>query len=565
MKWLVLLLFTSTLLFSNITLNNSMQKIDSFHLAYFYDANATLNLNSVTKREFKTTKNQFTFGYQDGVTWFKFEIQNNTDTSNLLLYFSEPFYETFTLYEKKDQLWSTKESGLFVPLEKRDIHTPYPIFKLKIPPQTSKTYYLKAHNILPFFGEFKVCTTPYFLNHSLSHIYLYASYFGGIVVILLFNIFLFFILKDRIYAYYSAYVFFTAIFIYLMSGLDLYLGLAPLHYKLHAAIPLLIISLILFSDKFLDIKRYCGDLYRLLRIITVIFSLLALLIIYNIQPWYQVMHASAIITLFILLYVSFKIAIIGHPVAKYYLYIMMIYMIALVIFSLMVMGLIPNNSFTRYSFLFISFVEIASFSLILANKFNKTKNEIEKELEKKVHQRTLELEDAKTKLKEESIKDPLTNLYNRRHLSEIAQKYINLAKRYNHNLSTLMLDIDKFKKVNDTYGHKAGDMVILEIANQMQIHSRDSDSIFRYGGEEFLILMPKTSLQEAIELAERIRIAIEEVPIHVDKNLDATIRATVSIGVSSLDKESDSSIEEIIKRADVNLYKAKEQGRNRVI
>ena len=164
-------------------------------------------------------------------------------------------------------------------------------------------------------------------------------------------------------------------------------------------------------------------------------------------------------------------------------------------------------------------------------------------------------------LHEEANHDYLTNLLNRRSFAVLAKQSAAISKRYRSDLSVISFDIDLFKSINDQYGHDLGDKVIQSVANTIQNNCRDSDSVFRFGGEEFLILLPKTSVLEAIELAEKIRNCITTSPTYSDK---LVIEITASAGVAQWDSQ-ESNIESTLKRADDALYQAKAQGRNRVI
>ncbi len=158
--------------------------------------------------------------------------------------------------------------------------------------------------------------------------------------------------------------------------------------------------------------------------------------------------------------------------------------------------------------------------------------------------------------------DPLTKLYNRRHFSKISQHALALAKREQEALSVIMLDIDRFKRVNDTYGHQAGDEVIMHLAKTIMAHLRQSDFACRFGGEEFVVLLPNTSIDDARYTAEKLRKAVEE-NAAILSNGEA-VYYTVSLGVSTVDLKSESLIDSALKRADEALFLAKEHGRNLV-
>lgn len=163
-------------------------------------------------------------------------------------------------------------------------------------------------------------------------------------------------------------------------------------------------------------------------------------------------------------------------------------------------------------------------------------------------------------LKNQAIRDPLTSLYNRRYYEEEVNKKILEAKAKQQPFSVLMLDADLFKRVNDTFGHKIGDKVLIEIANVMEKALRENDIIARYGGEEFVVFLPNINADQGRGVAERLRESIGASVVYSDE--EQPVRFTVSIGVSSSDISD--NVDTLIKTADEALYKAKQNGRNRV-
>ncbi len=155
--------------------------------------------------------------------------------------------------------------------------------------------------------------------------------------------------------------------------------------------------------------------------------------------------------------------------------------------------------------------------------------------------------------------DALTNLNNRRQFEVRLKQEIATTKRQKNPLCAMMIDIDFFKKVNDTYGHASGDAVLRTVASIIKEHLRESDIPSRYGGEEFAVLLPYTHIEEAKIVGERLRKAVEETPIPIDKK---NINVTISMGLAEFNVKETG--EELFKRADSALYEAKEGGRNRV-
>lgn len=157
--------------------------------------------------------------------------------------------------------------------------------------------------------------------------------------------------------------------------------------------------------------------------------------------------------------------------------------------------------------------------------------------------------------------DHLTKLLNRKALSELKEMIFEESKHTNTPLSALMIDIDYFKQVNDQYGHSMGDKVLMAMSNIICKGIRETDYCFRYGGEEFLVVLPQTNLEQALLVAKKIHEHVKGATIEND---DVSINVTLSIGVSTKD-QGDDYLNEVIERADFAMYRAKNQGRDRIV
>lgn len=171
------------------------------------------------------------------------------------------------------------------------------------------------------------------------------------------------------------------------------------------------------------------------------------------------------------------------------------------------------------------------------------------------------LQASLVKISEMAIHDDLTGFYNRHHLMELVTTENNRSNRTGSIFSLAMLDLDKFKNVNDTYGHQAGDDILMTFSNIIRNVLRKTDFCGRYGGEEFLIVLTQTDLQDAKIFAERIRACVEK-SLYLDLGKSRKFGVTVSIGLAEHKKNED--IDKTISRADEAMYKAKKNGRNRV-
>jgi diguanylate cyclase (GGDEF)-like protein len=166
-----------------------------------------------------------------------------------------------------------------------------------------------------------------------------------------------------------------------------------------------------------------------------------------------------------------------------------------------------------------------------------------------------------SRLNRMAVTDPMTGLFNRRRFNRALQDEIDRAQRFAEPVTLLILDIDKFKNINDTYGHAAGDEVIRGIAKVLREVTRSIDVVSRIGGEEFSVILPKTALREGVQVAEKIRKETEKRRFDLGKT---TGNVTISLGVSVFPQDG-TEPEALISRADDNLYRAKEGGRNRCV
>lgn len=171
------------------------------------------------------------------------------------------------------------------------------------------------------------------------------------------------------------------------------------------------------------------------------------------------------------------------------------------------------------------------------------------------------LRESEARYRTLSVTDSLTELFNSRHFYEQLKMEIERADRYGHPLSLLLLDIDNFKRFNDTYGHLEGDEVLVRLGDVVRRSLRKTDSAYRFGGEEFTIILPETAGSAAVVLAERVREDFANEEFHpVDS--PETVRETISVGVAQYQPHE--GLRPFVKRADFNMYGAKEQGKNKV-
>jgi predicted signal transduction protein with EAL and GGDEF domain len=258
----------------------------------------------------------------------------------------------------------------------------------------------------------------------------------------------------------------------------------------------------LFTKEFHRIREFAPFLVRVLDIQAYVFAFLIVMMSIAIDPWLEIMGTVAPFAFAVLLYSGYKIGYAGLKIAKYYFWLMLLNVIALAMMALVYDGTLTYNDIALYGFMPVSFFEAAGFSLLLASRIKEKSDEVikvqkelitekkenEYRLEDRVRARTSEL----TKLKEEmgykAQRDALTDLYNRRYLATITNELTQTP------FSVLLIDVDHFKKVNDTYGHNIGDMVLVNLVEILTESIRTMDIAVRYGGEEFLVILPNLSI-----------------------------------------------------------------------
>ncbi|MEX1184438.1 MAG: diguanylate cyclase [Gemmatimonadota bacterium] len=174
-----------------------------------------------------------------------------------------------------------------------------------------------------------------------------------------------------------------------------------------------------------------------------------------------------------------------------------------------------------------------------------------------------ELEEKNRELERLSISDGLTGLYNHRHIHGLLAEEYERVERTNDCMSVAMFDLDRFKLVNDTHGHQAGDRVLVEMAEILRDSARDIDRLGRYGGEEFMALLPETCIDDAAVFVERVRREVARRPFDVGR--DDPLRMTISAGVATYPHATIDSVETLVRLADEALYAAKAGGRDRVV
>ena len=535
---------------ATITIDNNSKKIDTFNMSYYNDPSASLDINDIAQQDFnRTLPNAFALNHTQGIDWFKITIVNNSDYEDFLLKMNDIWIDRMNLYSFENGKIQKAEGGLIIPISQKKIKNTHTTLEFHINKGQKKTFYIEIEALFGSTGKFVIYSDKnLYLENQLLNLGLCMFYFGAAFVVVMFNLFLFLTLKERIYFYYSMYVLTLTIFTLNLEGLIEYI-FPQSYYAIHFLSPMAIMFLLLFSREILKTPTYLPKVDKLFLALILVMFVLTLLIYFNPLSWWMLYNNILAPVLFFIFFTALFLWKKSDNDAKLYLLFMTVYIVSLIIFALLSLSLLEYNDFTRYAYIYASFFEMILFSLVLANRFHQTKEE----------KRVIESDLKSTK--EISEHDALTTLYNRHYLKSFSEAYFIKAKSEEEDVSIIMLDVDHFKQVNDTYGHAVGDLVLTSIATVFKSSTRKSDVLIRYGGEEFVIILKNTNLLNVKVIAEKIRLNVENLKIKYDE--DKELSVSISSGISLL-KDGDFSIMSVISRADEALYNSKSSGRNKV-
>ncbi|WP_373032593.1 diguanylate cyclase [Sulfurovum sp.] len=552
-----LLLFCFSLLYGNvhpkaIDLSVSNYTIGQSLLEY-EDTTATMTLSKVrqlSSDNFKLlNKAVASHPFTHSAFWYQFKVVNKENSALSRLMVFEPAWldsVNITVISPKGQL-QTYQGGNIYPYSQRELDHYLINFKHDFEPGIS-TVYIQVKTRDPFIVSLSILEESAFLTTQVEESLYTGLIYGGIAAMLFYNLFLFFGIKQRFYLY---YVLFLGAFFVMNASYNGYTFMYFLsdqptvqNWLQAAGIYLFVITALLFSSSFLDLEKYHKRLYKITAYLIFLIITIAVLTALFGGYHYHVM-LSIIMVMFVSIYIfvmSLYSWLDGNRSARFFLLGVASGLIGAIITALTVLSFIPFSYMTYKANDFGMLIDAVLLSIALADRVK------------------ISLE--KTRIVEkESRTDVITGLLNRRAYSEMSFIEYQRLLRHQRALSVIIFDVDHFKRVNDTYGHDAGDYILKSVGSIVRGVIREYDYAFRMGGDEFLLLLPETNEKQASLLAERIRLRIENKKLVDEHNNKFSV--TASFGISQ-NRKIDTSIENIVKRADKALYKAKERGRNKV-
>jgi len=551
--FLSIFLFFATLIFAQepIVLNDSSVKIKDFNMSYFIDDTNEISLDEVQKKIFINSKNKLSLGQKAKTTWAKIIITNKSELDKKLF-----LHHPYAYHSKIIEFYVT-QVGKNIKSIKVDFDTTLPestiyganaIFEFYIPKMKTRTLYVKTVSYTHQWFKLQLFDEENSKRALLSTDNDIAILFGILFSLAIYNFVIFIVSRTKENLYYSLYLFSASIWLTLSYGLlaNVFEVYGMNIFKLHVFLMLMPIFLLLFVMSVFNTKESYKREHNALQFILILITIDAFYGLYDILSALKYSSSLAGLMILITLVVSISFYRKKNPLARYFITGHLFFVFFNAIAILYYKGLVEFNYITSHAVGIGIILEALMLGFILSYRI-------------KILEDMKKSQDA---LKLLAITDPLTNLYNRRYFDTSSQYLLKIAKREKEDLSIIMIDIDSFKKVNDTHGHSVGDDVLIKLSSKLKEISRESDVVCRYGGEEFIILLPKTDLKGALIFAEKIR--EESALIRISNNIEKDFNFTLSLGVSQVDYKNKESIKTAIDKADKALYTAKNNGKNKV-
>lgn len=553
---------------------------------YIEDSSGQLDIKEIARQPEsawnKHSKKIPNFGFTQSAYWFRIQLQTNGER-RWLLDIDYPLLDEIAMYTFDGaRPLQTVQTGDTKPFAERPLKHVSFVLPLTLQPAKPVTLYLRVKSMGTVQVPIDLWQEDAYYEHYETITAIEGIYFGVVLIMVFYNLFFYLMVREPAYIHYVLFVTMFGLFTAELSGWGYrYLWPEAVHFQQYSTAVFLSLSLIFasrFIHHFLDLPHTAPRVGYLL--LGVVFSQLATLMLLPLIGYHlavQFALAMTMVTSLTALYAGIRLWRQGEHTARYFTIAWSSFLFSTLLATLEKFGFFPSTFWADF-FLPLGVILIVSLlSIALAARLNIEKQQriqaqqqiimLDKknraELEQKINERTVELAQANADLQLLATTDSLTGIFNRRHFLDRATQEMSIARRYQRPLALVMLDIDYFKAVNDTYGHDVGDRVLQHLVSICRKANRETDVVGRLGGEEFGILLLNSPAASAHAVAERLRREIEKSSLEHE---GARITITVSQGVCAVETtQPQLTVEQMLKVADNALYQAKHLGRNQVV
>ena len=524
------------------------------------------------------------FSFSKSAYWMWFRIHNPKDELvKRVLQIEMPLQDYIDLYQvnaENGHVIKSFKTGDRRPYDTRPVRAKDFVFPLDFQPGQTYDFFIRFDSHDGLYDALPMTLWGQKLFHEANSELdlVHGAYYGALLAILLFNLFLYLSTRERVFLLYSLYLGAFFVWNFTFRGWS-YLYWWPdwPHFNsqmVFIAGSFIFIFMVWFSTEYLQTKTSMPKTHKALwGLAWLVVASLSLGIMNFYALPYQLMTPVYVLTILLMMFAGIRLLIKGQRAAKFFVLAWAVLLIGGIIYFLRVAGLMPSSALTEYALQVGSVLEFMLLAFGLADRINVLKSEkvalqqaaLENErtasarLEDLVKRRTEQLEVLNRRLALQAITDGLTHLYNRRHFNECLDNAV-----ANRPFALLLIDIDHFKAYNDYYGHQAGDKALIQVARTLhRLCAKQEGEVFRIGGEEFACLVAAKDFEPTVSLAQTICNEITAQRIEHIHNVVPYI--TVSIGLVWVDVSDDMSADQVFAKVDDALYQAKEQGRNQVV
>jgi len=492
-------------------------------------------------------------GYGAPAHWARFEVRNDTERREWLLSVAYAPLDRVQLYvvDASGAVVEEASTGDALPFAERPLENRNYVFPLELRSGEEAAIYLRVETEGALVLPVTLSAPDRFVAKEQSVVLLLGGYYGIMLIMIIYNSVLAVSLRSKAYLYY-VYINVSTLFLYLTLNGTAYQYIWPeaVWWNNRAIVFFICLShvaALLFTRTILNMKNESPRMYKTFTGLIGLETLNIAVLFVNYPLGLKLSINSIVVIQMLMIAASLAGWRKGSHTAKFFLLGWGVFMLGAMLSSLSDAGWLPMTWWAMYASQAGSAFQAVVLSWGLADHIQRMRKEKDKAVAQMKESRRL----ADT--------DELTGLYNRRYVSHVFETAT--RARPGRAISLMMIDVDHFKKVNDTYGHEAGDQVLREMGQLMKAGFPRTDVLGRFGGEEFMVLLPDTTIEGARIAADRLIGAVREQPFGNPKG--QPLYCTVSIGVAQW-KGGDETFLQLIRRADEALYEAKREGRNRV-